>query len=94
MPAIATVRPFVTQLRTPRGQVLAVGEPGGEALANTAWSVLTKGGDTVKESIGAFPKVILAEGDYQIVARNEGKTYERSLKVINGVDGEIEVLAR
>jgi hypothetical protein len=71
-----------------------VGEPGGEALANTAWSVLTKGGDTVKESIGAFPKVILAEGDYQVVARNEGKTYERSLKVINGVDGEIEVLAR
>jgi hypothetical protein len=71
-----------------------VGEPGGEALANTAWSVLTKGGDTVKESIGAFPKVILAEGDYQVVARNDGKTYERSLKVINGVDGEIEVLAR
>lgn len=71
-----------------------VGEAGGEALANTAWSVLTKGGDSVKESIGAFPKVILAEGDYQVVARNEGKTYERSLKVINGVDGEIEVLAR
>jgi hypothetical protein len=71
-----------------------VSEPGGEALANTAWSVLTKGGDTVKESIGAFPKVILAEGDYQVVARNEGKTFERSLKVITGVDGEIEVLAR
>jgi hypothetical protein len=29
-----------------------------------------------------------------VVARNEGKTYERSLKVINGVDGEIEVLTR
>ncbi len=70
-----------------------VGERGGEALANTSWSVLTPGGDVVKESIGAFPKVILAEGDYRAIARNEGKTYEREFKVITGVDGEIEVLA-
>jgi hypothetical protein len=39
-----------------------VSEKGGEALANTAWSVLTPGGDVIKESIGAFPRVILAEG--------------------------------
>jgi hypothetical protein len=32
MSAAATVRPFVTQLRTPRGQVLAVGEPGGDRI--------------------------------------------------------------
>ena len=71
-----------------------VSERGGEALANTAWSVLTPGGDVIKESIGAFPKVTLAEGDYRAIARNDGKTYEREFKVINGVDGEIEVLAR
>jgi hypothetical protein len=71
-----------------------VSERGGEALANTSWSVLTPGGDVVKESIGAFPKVILAEGDYRAIARNDGKTYEREFKVVNGVDGEIEVLAR
>jgi hypothetical protein len=71
-----------------------VSERGGEALANTNWSVLTPGGDVIKESIGAFPKVILAEGDYRAIARNEGKTYEREFKVITGVDGEIEVLAR
>jgi hypothetical protein len=71
-----------------------VGERGGEALANTSWSVLTPGGDVVKESIGAFPKVVLAEGDYRAIARNDGKTYEREFKVVNGVDGEIEVLAR
>ena len=67
---------------------------GGEALANTEWSVLTPGGDVVKESIGAFPKVVLAEGEYRAIARNEGKTYEREFKVTTGVDGEIEVLAR
>jgi hypothetical protein len=67
---------------------------GGDALANTEWTVLTPGGDVVKESTGAFPKVILAEGEYRAIARNEGKTYERNFKVTTGVDGEIEVVAR
>jgi hypothetical protein len=67
---------------------------GGEALANTEWSVLTPGGDVIKESIGAFPKMVLAEGEYRAIARNEGRTYERSFRVTTGVDGEIEVLAR
>ena len=71
-----------------------VGDRGGEALANTAWSVLTPGGDVVKESIGAFPRVVLAEGDYRVIARNDGKAFERVFKVSSGVDGEIEVLAR
>jgi hypothetical protein len=71
-----------------------VSEAGGEALANTQWTVLTPGGDVIKESIGAFPRVVLAEGDYHLVARNSGKTYQRDFKVITGVDGEVEVLAR
>jgi hypothetical protein len=71
-----------------------VNERGGEARANTQWSVLTPGGDTVKESTGAFPRVILAEGDYRAVARNDNRTYEREFRVIAGVDGEVEVLSR
>jgi hypothetical protein len=71
-----------------------VNDPGGEALANTQWTVLTPGGDVIKESIGAFPRVVLAEGDYHVIARNEGKTYQRDFKVITGVDGEVQVLAR
>ena len=67
---------------------------GGEALANTQWTVLTPGGDVIKESIGAFPRIVLAEGDYHVIARNEGRAYQRDFKVITGVDGEIEVLAR
>ncbi len=66
---------------------------GGEALANTAWSVLTPGGDVIKESIGAFPRVVLAEGEYRAIARNEGKVFEREFKVVTGVDGDVEVLA-
>ncbi len=71
-----------------------VSTEGGEALANTAWSVMTPSGDVIKESIGAFPRYILAEGDYRAIARNEGKVYERGFKVITGVDGEVEVMAR
>ncbi len=71
-----------------------VGDKGGEALANTAWSVLTPGGDVIKESIGAFPRVILAEGEYRAIARNEGNVYEREFKVVTGVDGDVEVTTR
>ena len=71
-----------------------VGEKGGEALANTAWSVITPAGDVIKESIGAFPRVTLAEGEYKAIAKNEGKVFERDFEVKNGVDGEVEVLTR
>lgn len=71
-----------------------VSDKGGEALANTAWSVITPGGDVIKESIGAFPRVVLSEGEYRAIAKNEGKVFERAFNVVNGVDGEIEVVAR
>jgi len=29
-----------------------------------------------------------------LVARNSGKTFQRDFKVITGVDGDVEVLAR
>jgi hypothetical protein len=71
-----------------------VSDRGGEALANTDWIVESPAGDIIKESIGAFPRVILAEGDYRAVARNEGRVYTRTFKVTTGVDGEVEVMAR
>jgi len=71
-----------------------VSDRGGEALANTAWSVITPGGDVIKESIGAFPRVVLSEGEYRAIAKNEGKVFERPFNVVNGVDAEVEVVAR
>jgi hypothetical protein len=71
-----------------------VSDRGGEALANTAWSVITPGGDVIKESIGAFPRVVLSEGEYRAIAKNEGKVFERPFNVVNGVDAEVEVIAR
>jgi hypothetical protein len=71
-----------------------VNQNGGEALANTQWTVLSPDGDVIKESIGAFPRLVLAEGDYHLIARNEGRTYQRDFKVINGVDSEVELMAQ
>jgi hypothetical protein len=71
-----------------------VNDYGGEARANTQWTVLTPGGDVIKESSGAFPRVILAEGEYRAIARNDGRMYERAFRVFTGVDVEVEVLAR
>jgi hypothetical protein len=71
-----------------------VSKRGGEALANTDWAVLSPAGDTITVTKGAFPRVILAEGEYKIIARNDNRVYQQDLKVIPGVDGEIEVLAR
>lgn len=71
-----------------------VAAPGGEAFAGTAFSVLTPGGDVIREAIGAFPQVILAEGDYVLIARQEGQVFSRDFKVESGADRDIEVLAR
>ena len=71
-----------------------VAQAGGEAFAGTAFSVLTPGGDVIREAIGAFPQVILAEGDYVLIARQEGQVYSRDFKDESGIDRDIEVLAK
>lgn len=71
-----------------------VASPGGEAFAGTAFSVLTPGGDVIREAIGAFPSLALAEGDYVLIARHEGQVFTREFKVESGLDRDIEVLAK
>ena len=71
-----------------------VANPGAEAFAGTAFSVLTPGGDTIREAIGAFPQVTLAEGDYVLIARHDGQVFTREFKVESGLDRDVEVLAK
>jgi hypothetical protein len=71
-----------------------VAAPGAEAFAGTAFSVLTPGGDTIREAIGAFPQVTLAEGDYVLIARHDGQVYTREFKVESGLDRDVEVVAK
>nr|WP_252393829.1 hypothetical protein [Candidatus Rhodoblastus alkanivorans] len=65
---------------------------GGEALANTSFSVLTPGGDVIREMIGAFPSLVLAEGEYVAIARHENKTYQASFRVVANQDRDVDVL--
>jgi hypothetical protein len=69
-----------------------VREPGGEAIADTSWAILTDGGDLVRESVGAFASMVLAEGDYAIVARNRDRIYQREFRVVPGRNQDVEVL--
>ena len=71
-----------------------VQEHGGEALADTAWSVVTPAGENVIESIGAFPSVVLSAGEYRAMAEHNGRVYEGEFKVEAGVDRDVEVLLR
>lgn len=82
----------VIQHRAAQLTLKLVDEPGGEAIADTAWSILTSGGDVVSESVGAFPRLVLAEGLYTAIARNKDKVYQREFEVVAGRNKDVEVL--
>ncbi|CAN7289044.1 hypothetical protein LJR251_001402 [Rhizobium rhizogenes] len=71
-----------------------VSDAGGEAIADTAWSILTSAGDIVGESLSAFPMMVLAEGQYTAVARNKDKIYQRDFTVVAGRNTDVEVLMK
>lgn len=71
-----------------------VSEHGGEAIADTAWSVLTGSGDIVNESVSAFSTMVLADGEYTAIARNKEKVYQRTFRVAGGQDSDVEVLMK
>jgi hypothetical protein len=70
-----------------------VDQHGGEAIADTAWTVKTDTGENVVENVGAFPSVVLAMGAYKAIARHDGRTFEREFTVEPGRDRDIEVIA-
>lgn len=70
-----------------------VREEGGEAMADTSWSVLTNSGDPIRESVGAFAAMVLSEGDYTIIAKNRDRIYQRDFTVVGGRNQDVEVLA-
>ena len=70
-----------------------VREKGGEALADTSWSILTESGDSVTEKVGPYAQFVLAEGAYAVVARNRDHIYQKELEVKGGKNEEVEVLA-
>ncbi len=70
-----------------------VNKAGAEALANTTFTVLTPGGDVIRELMGAFPSLVLAEGEYVVIARHESKVFQSTFQVQTGMDRDVEVVA-
>lgn len=70
-----------------------VREAGGEAMADTAWSVVNPSGEIIQESVGAFASMVLAAGDYTVIAKNKDKLYQRDFTVVAGNNQDVEVLA-
>ena len=65
---------------------------GGEALADTKWTILTSAGDVVKENAGALPTHILAPGSYAVVADHSGEAFTRKFSIEPGEAKQIEVV--
>ncbi|MBI4725302.1 MAG: hypothetical protein HY765_10075 [Rhodomicrobium sp.] len=65
---------------------------GGEAAADTRWTIYNSAGEVIKESAGAFPTHILAAGDYRVAAQHGDRQYAGAFSVAAGDTKLVEVL--
>lgn len=65
----------------------------GYPLADTAWSVVGISGEVIAEHVGAYPEMILAAGEYTVVAKHREQIYQRDISVQAGQDVTIRVMA-
>ncbi len=71
-----------------------VNRAGGEALADTKWTIQTLQGDVVKESVGALPLHHLAPGNYSAIAKSGGRAFRRDFSVQSGDNVEVEIVLK
>ena len=67
---------------------------GGDAIADTQWTIANAQGETVKETVGALPTHIFAPGTYTASARNAGEVFHRQFAVQAGDAVQVEVMRR
>ncbi len=93
---VTVKRGLLTQItvrhKAARISLRLVRNAGGEALANTTWTLLTPGGDVVRQTTGAYLDVVLAQGSYSVVAQHNGGEYTRRFNVKNGENRNIDLL--
>lgn len=65
---------------------------GGEALPDTQWTIQTPQGEEIKESVGALPTHILAPGTYTVIAKSQGRQFQRDITLANGETAQVEVV--
>ena len=67
---------------------------GGEAIADTRWTISTEDGQVVKRTAGAFPTHILSAGRYRVRAQHDDQSYTRQFELAGSGTRKIEVLMR
>ncbi|WMS43315.1 hypothetical protein RDV64_02615 [Acuticoccus sp. MNP-M23] len=67
---------------------------GGEAIADTAWTVYNGEGEEVFERVGAHANVTLAAGDYAVVAKHRDTEFRQSFTVSSGKASAVTVVAK
>lgn len=75
-----------------RTMLKLVTRAGGEALPETAWTIMNSGGEVIKDTVGALPSHYLAPGNYIVAARSAGQVYKSTFAVQDGVTTVVEVL--
>ncbi len=65
---------------------------GGEALPDTQWTIQTPQGEEIKESVGALPTHILAPGSYTVIAKSQGRSFQRDITLANGETTQVELV--
>ncbi|MGE0023832.1 MAG: hypothetical protein AB7S70_09405 [Hyphomicrobium sp.] len=65
---------------------------GGEALPDTQWTIQTPQGNEIKQSVGALPTHILAPGTYTVVAKSQGRQFQRDITLSNGETAQVELV--
>ncbi len=69
-----------------------VRQSGGDAIADTAWSILIENGEVIRESTSTFPTMVLAEGNYTAIAKHNDAVYSEDFQVRSGFNTDVEVL--
>jgi hypothetical protein len=69
-----------------------VTRPGGDAIADTQWSLATAQGEHVRDSSGALPTHLLAPGNYMVRAKHAGRQYSRDFGIRAGQTAFVEVV--
>jgi len=67
---------------------------GGEAIADTRWTIKTLDGKVVERSAGAFPTHVLTAGKYRVEAEHNGRLFADEFELAGGGARQIEVLMR
>ncbi|WP_455482602.1 carboxypeptidase regulatory-like domain-containing protein [Bartonella sp. B35(2025)] len=70
-----------------------VRQEGGEALADTSWSITNDSGDIIYETVGAYVSLTLVEGKYIAIAKNKDQIYQKVFSVLSGHDEDVSVVA-